>query len=59
VIFLPMVSADTPSLPNHLVTDISSALRLDLSAGDGSIAIFPSMLPKSRRFRWLSASSNQ
>ncbi len=42
-----------------LVDEICSSLRLAYPAGKGSEAIRPTMLPNSRRVRWLSANSSQ
>jgi len=42
-----------------VIIEICSALHSPYPAGDGSIAILRSMLPKSRRVRWLSASRSQ
>jgi hypothetical protein len=47
------------SLRPSVVIEICSALHSPYPAGNGSAAIFRSMLANSRRVRWLSAKSSQ
>ena len=46
-------------LPASLLAEIRSGRRLAYPAGKGSEAIRRTMLPNSRRIRWLSASNSQ
>ena len=55
----PTHPSDTFASPASPVSQIRSELRLAYPAGDGSAAILCSMLPNSRRVRWLDASSKQ
>jgi hypothetical protein len=51
--------SDTLPPPAFLLAEIRSGRRLAYPAGKGNAAILPSMALKSRRVRWLSASSSQ
>ena len=51
--------SDTLPPPASPLAEIRSARRLAYPAGKGSEAIRRTMLPNSRRVRWLSASSSQ
>jgi hypothetical protein len=50
---------DTPPCPHLFAANLEASIAGGYPAGTASIAILRSMLPKSRRVRWLSASSNQ
>jgi len=57
-VFLTL-SLVTSLSPTYLVAEICSGLRFAYSAGNGSEVIRRTMLPNSRRVRWLSARSSQ
>jgi len=57
--FFPIDSGDTSPYIHAVVIEIWSSLCSRYPAGDGSIAIFRSILPNDRRVGWLEASGNQ
>lgn len=55
---LPDAAGTFPS-PASFVAEIGSGRRLTYPAGEDRAAILHSMVPNSRRVRWLSANSSQ